>query len=491
MSVRYHAPRPWPDDFSLVDTIQIDRSEFNTTEVIEQFGRVRIIPRAWTIRKLDWYLDILEFVCIRRLWRQKEKVFGPYNYISGTHDYVLLQDSNTLQFWFPKYLREEEEGRTFYTSTAIWIWSYGCYCKAIGGNTAYPPGCFCLELFNRGLCIQCSYNPRLHTRGGFEVIKDSQVELSPDNVEETLSQNICLCKEIFSIEKKCFCGYGTEKYQAVGKTIHEEEILRSEQSPERSRESNSKMDRNSEAKPKTVGTEPVRRRRPSRQDRNAKQNPIAAAKDWKQTNENNPQTKRMNARRHSSDDEVQQANQDLPKVRKSRRVPEKVFDVSLTIGVPGANIDTEIFYLLVSFLHQRAEMGVLALERGDAFLELHVQGMMRLKTSNTRSLKAKIKSWIGWDYHGLIGSEGSRKENNDDVKELPGKEHSDGPADEDAISMIPIVDLNRNIDSSANLDRVWDTLLYAGFGVGIYRSNNDVKQEKSMENLLDYFHLWD
>ncbi|KAL2635354.1 hypothetical protein R1flu_006833 [Riccia fluitans] len=48
-------------------------------------------------------------------------------------------------------------------------------------------------------------------------------------------------------------------------------------------------------------------------------------------------------------------------------------------------------------------MGVLALERGDAFLQLHVQGMMSLKTSSTRSLKAEIKSWIGWDYHGLIG----------------------------------------------------------------------------------------
>ncbi|KAL2607401.1 hypothetical protein R1flu_025974 [Riccia fluitans] len=134
-----------------------------------------------------------------------------------------------------------------------------------------------------------------------------------------------------------------------------------------------------------------------------KQKPKAAAKDWKQMNENNPQMKRMNARRHLSDNKVQQANEDLPKIRKSRHVPEKVFDISLMIGVPGTNIDTEIFELLVSFVDQRVEMGVLALERGDAFLQLHVQGMMRLKTSSTRSLKAEIKSWIGWDYHGPIG----------------------------------------------------------------------------------------
>ncbi|KAL2635355.1 hypothetical protein R1flu_006834 [Riccia fluitans] len=89
------------------------------------------------------------------------------------------------------------------------------------------------------------------------------------------------------------------------------------------------------------------------------------------------------------------------------------------------------------------------------------------------------------------GSEGSHKEENDDVKELAGKEHSDGPADDDAMSRIPIVDLDRNIDSGADLDHVQDTLLYAGFGVKINTNNNDVKQEKPMDNLLDCCHLWD
>ncbi|KAL2607400.1 hypothetical protein R1flu_025973 [Riccia fluitans] len=75
------------------------------------------------------------------------------------------------------------------------------------------------------------------------------------------------------------------------------------------------------------------------------------------------------------------------------------------------------------------------------------------------------------------GSEGSHKEENDDVIELAGTEHSDGPADDDAMSRIPIVDLDKNIDSGADLDRVRDTLLSAGFGVGINTSNNNVKQE--------------
>ncbi|KAL2641436.1 hypothetical protein R1flu_009023 [Riccia fluitans] len=88
-------------------------------------------------------------------------------------------------------------------------------------------------------------------------------------------------------------------------------------------------------------------------------------------------------------------------------------------------------------------------------------------------------------------SEGNRKEENDDVKELAGKEHNDGPADNDAMSRIPIVDLDRNIDSGADLDCVRDTLLYTGFRVRINTSNNDVKQEKPMDNLPDYCHLWD
>ncbi|KAL2652246.1 hypothetical protein R1flu_020374 [Riccia fluitans] len=172
-------------------------------------------------------------------------------------------------------------------------------------------------------------------------------------------------------------------------------------------------------------------------------------------------------------------------------------------------------------------MGVLALERGDAFLQLHVQGMMRVKTSSTCTLKAEIKRCIGWDYHGPIGgsiciksvahdsknlraeriwractipqsvevrdvnnilfgidtparyfqtgSEGSRKEENEHCKQQAneGAKDRDGPTNDDAMSRIPIVDLDRNIDSGANLDRVRDALLYTGFGVRMMNSSNN------------------
>ncbi|KAL2651038.1 hypothetical protein R1flu_019166 [Riccia fluitans] len=90
--------------------------------------------------------------------------------------------------------------------------------------------------------------------------------------------------------------------------------------------------------------------------------------------------------------------------KKPRRVPEKLFDVSLTIGIPGKNVDDKVFDLLVKWLEYRAEMMVLALERGDSFLQLHVQGMVRVKTSSTMILKRKIKEVIGWESNGPVGA---------------------------------------------------------------------------------------
>ncbi|KAL2644058.1 hypothetical protein R1flu_011645 [Riccia fluitans] len=90
--------------------------------------------------------------------------------------------------------------------------------------------------------------------------------------------------------------------------------------------------------------------------------------------------------------------------KKPRRVPEKTFDVSLTIGIPGKNVDDKVFDLLVNWLEYRAEMAVLALERGSSFLQLHVQGMVRVKTSSTRILKREIKEVIGWESNGPVGA---------------------------------------------------------------------------------------
>ncbi|KAL3680002.1 hypothetical protein R1sor_022958 [Riccia sorocarpa] len=91
------------------------------------------------------------------------------------------------------------------------------------------------------------------------------------------------------------------------------------------------------------------------------------------------------------------------KGRKPRRVPEKMFDMSLTIGIPGTDIKGETFDVLVNFLEERAEMGVLALERGDSHLQLHIQGLMWISTSSTHALKTEIRDRIGWQEAGPLG----------------------------------------------------------------------------------------
>ncbi|KAL2652763.1 hypothetical protein R1flu_020891 [Riccia fluitans] len=70
-------------------------------------------------------------------------------------------------------------------------------------------------------------------------------------------------------------------------------------------------------------------------------------------------------------------------------------------------------------------------------------------------------------------------------------EEKNGPADDDRMSNIPIVDLDRNTDCGADLHRVRDALLYTGFGVVMQTNKKDVKQERAMEDLSDYCQLWD
>ncbi|KAL3689945.1 hypothetical protein R1sor_016254 [Riccia sorocarpa] len=48
-------------------------------------------------------------------------------------------------------------------------------------------------------------------------------------------------------------------------------------------------------------------------------------------------------------------------------------------------------------------MGVLALQRGDSHLQLHVQGLLRITTSSARALKAEIRNTIGWEEAGPLG----------------------------------------------------------------------------------------
>ncbi|KAL3677619.1 hypothetical protein R1sor_027567 [Riccia sorocarpa] len=81
---------------------------------------------------------------------------------------------------------------------------------------------------------------------------------------------------------------------------------------------------------------------------------------------------------------------------KRRRGPPKQMQVSVTIGQIGADIEPQVFEQMAAFLQSNADMGVIALERGDSQLQLHIQGMLCIKNSSVRSLKDDIKTAIDW-----------------------------------------------------------------------------------------------
>ncbi|KAL2608155.1 hypothetical protein R1flu_026728 [Riccia fluitans] len=57
-------------------------------------------------------------------------------------------------------------------------------------------------------------------------------------------------------------------------------------------------------------------------------------------------------------------------------------------------------------------------------------------------------------------------------------QEKNGPADDHPTSNIPVVDLDKNTDGGADLHRVRDALLYAGFGVAMHTNKKDVKEER-------------
>ncbi|KAL2629371.1 hypothetical protein R1flu_014057 [Riccia fluitans] len=244
-TIRYSVPHPWPQGFSLGEAIEVKKCEFSATKVTEYVGRVGIIPRTWCKEKQDWYVDILDFVCIRTVHRQEEKILGPFR-ISKTTRSSAAQRSGS--------------GRSVATAKP---------CK----------------------------DETMHIRQEHE-----HKEMERRRQQQTLTK-----------ERK--------------KPRH------------------------------TV-------------NRNAQ--------------------------------EAAKANQ-TKVTKKPRRVPEKMLDVSLTIGIPGENVDEKLFDVLVNWLEQRAEIAVLALERGDAFLQLHLQGMLRAKSSSTTILKWEIKEVIGWQWNPPVG----------------------------------------------------------------------------------------
>ncbi|KAL3683867.1 hypothetical protein R1sor_001889 [Riccia sorocarpa] len=101
--------------------------------------------------------------------------------------------------------------------------------------------------------------------------------------------------------------------------------------------------------------------------------------------------------------------QQKPKSCPSKKVKKKNIDVSITIGIAGSDVEGEVFDKLTGFMQEHASMGIMAFERGDAHLLLHIQGMMTVHTTSTRKLKQDVKTAIGWDTNPPIGNSVFRK----------------------------------------------------------------------------------
>ncbi|KAL3687070.1 hypothetical protein R1sor_013379 [Riccia sorocarpa] len=89
--------------------------------------------------------------------------------------------------------------------------------------------------------------------------------------------------------------------------------------------------------------------------------------------------------------------------RKPRTVAPKDLDLSITVGIAGEDVSGEIFDKLAQFIDKNAKMGIISFERGDAHLLLHIQGMISIKSSSIRMVKAQIRQAIGWEDDGPLG----------------------------------------------------------------------------------------
>ncbi|KAL3695828.1 hypothetical protein R1sor_009904 [Riccia sorocarpa] len=88
---------------------------------------------------------------------------------------------------------------------------------------------------------------------------------------------------------------------------------------------------------------------------------------------------------------------------KSRRVPPKQMDVSLTVGQVGADVEATVFDKLALYIEREAKLGLIAFERDDTNLQLHIQGVMTIVASSVRSIKIDILKEIGWDVQAPVG----------------------------------------------------------------------------------------
>ncbi|KAL3686765.1 hypothetical protein R1sor_013074 [Riccia sorocarpa] len=154
---------PFPEP-TVNELLDLDRTpaEFRTVDVTEHYGSVGIINSRWLEKKVDWYVNAIEFVCIRKLERGQQSVAGPFRLVRKQGQFIILEASDSTVFSHPTFLKKTNSERTEFTSTLAWMWSRECLCQE--NESALEDlecECPCQATFSWGFCLRC---PDVHKR---------------------------------------------------------------------------------------------------------------------------------------------------------------------------------------------------------------------------------------------------------------------------------------------------------------------------------------
>ncbi|KAL3695241.1 hypothetical protein R1sor_009317 [Riccia sorocarpa] len=74
-------------------------------------------------------------------------------------------------------------------------------------------------------------------------------------------------------------------------------------------------------------------------------------------------------------------------------------DVSITTGQVGSDVAADVFDKTALYIQQEVVMVLIAFERDETNLQLHIQGVMTIIANSIRSINTDLTKAIGWDTH--------------------------------------------------------------------------------------------
>ncbi|KAI5077599.1 hypothetical protein GOP47_0007423 [Adiantum capillus-veneris] len=87
----------------------------------------------------------------------------------------------------------------------------------------------------------------------------------------------------------------------------------------------------------------------------------------------------------------------------SRR-PKRLFELSITISVGGADVDTGLLPVLKEFLEKETIAGICSIKHGGTVFHLHFQMVMRITSTSIIAVNKKVKTYLGWDRESPVGA---------------------------------------------------------------------------------------